>query len=71
MTPSVVLVTGCDRRYFPLLMDLVNSIVRCQKASRINLAFFDIEFDTNQKQWLRRFTDIIVYPDFDIQVPPE
>ena len=65
----VLIVSGADARFFPLLEGLVLSM-RAQEASKaVSLAFFDLGLTDAQRDWLGRFSDRIVTPGWDLPVP--
>jgi hypothetical protein len=54
MPRKTVLITGCDRRYFPLLEDFVTSVTDGGGLARVDLGIFDLDFDPQQLAWLSK-----------------
>ncbi len=60
MPGTTILITGCDRRYFPLLQDLVGSVADSGGLDRVDLGIFDLDFRREERAWLsKRATRIV------------
>lgn len=60
MPGKTVLITGCDRRYFPLLAEFVTSVVNSGGLDRVELGIFDLDFGPEQRRWLAQYATSIV-----------
>jgi hypothetical protein len=57
---KTILITGCDRRYFPLLQDFVASVADSGGLDRVELGIFDLDFAPRERRWLARYATSIV-----------
>ena len=71
MTPSgrLVLVSGADRFYFPLLRDTVQSILAQRPAATIGI--LDFGLDADQREWLGARVRHLVRPGWDFAFPKQ
>ena len=60
MPGKTILITGCDRRYYPLLEDFVTSVADSGGLARVDLGIFDLDFDPSQRARLARYATCIV-----------
>ena len=60
MPGKTILITGCDRRYFPLLQDFVASVFDSGGLDRVELGIFDLDFEPQQRKFLSRYATSIV-----------
>jgi hypothetical protein len=63
MNGRTILITGCDRRYFPILCDFVKSVAAVGGFERVDFGVFDIDFEPEQKHWLEQYSAHIVHPE--------
>jgi hypothetical protein len=57
---KTILITGCDRRYYPLLQDFVASVADSGGLDRVELGIFDLDFKRHERAWLSRYAGRIV-----------
>lgn len=60
MPGKTILITGCDRRYYPLLQDFVASVADNGGLERVAFGIFDLDFEPAQRDWLARYATCIV-----------
>ena len=60
MPGKTILITGCDRRYFPLLQSFVTSVADAGGLDRVDLGIFDLDFVREERAWLSKFASRIV-----------
>ena len=65
----VLLVTGCDRRYFPLLRGMLRSIADVGGLEHLELGFFDIDSDDDERRWLAERFQVVIRPDAPFELP--
>ena len=54
MPRKTILITGCDRRYYPLLEDFVTSVADSGGLAQVDLGIFNLDFDPQQLAWLSK-----------------
>lgn len=59
MPGKTALITGCDRRYFPLLQMFVTSVADAGALDHVDLAMFDLDFSESEKAWLADYATAI------------
>ncbi|MBV9551926.1 MAG: hypothetical protein JO032_03930 [Alphaproteobacteria bacterium] len=64
---SLIIVSGADRGYFPLLRDTVSSVRALSPAVAIGV--LDLGLETEQRHWLAGEAVTVVAPDWDVQFP--
>ena len=60
MPGKTILITGCDRRYYPLLQDFVTSVADSGGLNHVDLGIFNLDFESRQRAWLSRYAERIV-----------
>lgn len=68
MTLRALIVTGADEKFAPLLKGLVESLQRPGRPANTELACLDVGLAAPTRDWLRRFTERIVDPEWDLPV---
>src|SRR5205823_12629455 len=63
----LLIASGADREYFPLLRDTVMSI-RAQRRD-VALGILDLGLDQEQSEWLSRRVEHVVQPAWDLDFP--
>src|ERR1700758_4659091 len=63
----LLIASGADRNYFPLLRDTVLSILAHRRDQAIGI--LDLGLDKEHREWLWRRVDHIVRPDWDLDFP--
>jgi hypothetical protein len=63
----LLIVSGADRNYFPLLQDTVLSIRANRRGAAIGI--LDLGFDPQHRGWLASRVEHIVRPDWDLDFP--
>ena len=66
---SVLLCTGADATYFPLLAGLVESLAQGPFSRTLPLGVLDLGFDSTQRAWLREKGARLVEPGWDVDFP--
>lgn len=64
---DLLIVSGADTGYFPLLQDLVLS-VRAHRAS-VPIGVLDLGLAPEQRAWLAERVEHVVHPDWDLEFP--
>ena len=64
---DLLIVSGADAGYFPLLQDLVLS-VRAHRAS-VPIGVLDLGLAPEQRAWLAERVEHVVHPDWDLEFP--
>ncbi len=69
MTPTarLLIVSAADRAYFPLLRDMVSSVLAQRADAAIGI--LDVGLDPEQHQWLAPRVTHLVHPGWDIDFP--
>lgn len=67
----ILVVSGADEAYFPLLRDLVQSLQQWEASPFTDLACFDVGLAPESRAWLARHVSQIVEPNWDLPVHPE
>ena len=65
--PRLLIASGADRNYFPLLRDAVLSIQSCRQAQPIGI--LDLGLDREQRDWLASRVEHVVRPGWDLEFP--
>jgi hypothetical protein len=63
----LLIASGADRNYYPLLRDTVSSI-RAQRAEQV-IGILDLGLDPEHRHWLSSRVEHIVRPDWDLDFP--
>ena len=69
MPPRVLIVSGADNNFFPLLKGLILSLHSHEEVKKLSLAFLDLGLLEEQVKWLKAYTDMVVVPQWDVSVP--
>ena len=64
-----VIVSLADANYFPLLEELINSIIRFKESKKVAICILDAGLTQEQKEKLSKKVDEIKSAEWDIQVP--
>src|SRR4030095_3763324 len=62
----ILIVTGANEKFAPLLRGLVESLFETGKIRREQLACLDVGLEPPSREWLREYTDLVVSPGWDI-----
>jgi hypothetical protein len=71
MPPRTVIVTAADEKFFSLLQGLLLSIRDKRTADGFSIGVLDVGLTAEQLAWLGDFADLVVVPEWDLQVPDE
>jgi hypothetical protein len=63
----LLIVSGADRAYFPLLRDTVLSVLRQRPDAAVGI--LDVGLEPEQREWLAERVTHLVHPDWDIDFP--
>ena len=63
------IVSLADSNYFPLLVELIDSIKRFEESENIAICILDAGLTNDQKETLLKKVDIIQSAEWDIEVP--
>ena len=66
---SIVIVSGSDHNYFPLLREMIQSIKRFPQARDFKFAVMDTGLTEEDLVWLRANVDYIHAPDWPTAIP--
>jgi hypothetical protein len=69
MSRRVLLVTGSDAGYFPLVRNAILSVRDKPQGRQVTLAFFDLGCTDDQRRWLREQVDVIQEPAWEFDFP--
>ena len=65
--PRLLIVSGADREYFPLLRDTVLSVRAVRRGAAIGI--LDLGLDAEHRDWLSSRVEHIVHPAWDLDFP--
>jgi hypothetical protein len=65
----VLIASGCDANYFELIEDLFASLFVHEQARTVDFAVFDVGLTGEQRERLSEYTNVIVEPGWDVEVP--
>lgn len=68
MSNGVLIVSGCDSKYFPLLKDLIASIKKSTGGPLPPFACFDFGLEQEQREWLKKAGIDISIPRNDLNL---
>jgi hypothetical protein len=65
--PRLLIASGADSNYFPLLRDMVLSIQSCRQFQPIGI--LDLGLDREQRDWLSSRVEHVMRPGWDLEFP--
>ena len=68
-SPRVLIVSGADEKFFPLLEGLVLSLRAQEQGESVSIGFFDLGLSEAQRAALTHIGEKIVTPEWDVRVP--
>ena len=65
---KIIIVTFSDSNYFELLNELLSSIKRFPQSSKVSIGILDGGLDSEQVEYLKKYTSLIKKSEWDIEV---
>ena len=69
MTPSPILITAADEKFFALAQGCIQSIRERPEGRQVALAFLDVGCTDEQRDWLRSRVDFLTTPQWEFDFP--
>lgn len=67
--PSVLICSGCDHNYFPMLREMIASIKRFPQAADFHFAVLDTGLQDTDREWLKTNVQHVHAPDWPCEIP--
>lgn len=67
--PKILICSGCDNNYFPMLREMIYSVKRFPQASEIEFAVLDTGLIDEDRIWLKDNVHHVHAPDWPCEIP--
>ena len=67
--PRILICSGCDTNYFPMLKEMIHSVKRLPQAAEFSFAVLDTGLTDEDRVWLQYNVNHVHAPDWPCEIP--